>query len=185
MKTKSILKFLLETIKLKKVKRAGWVDKLKVKNGESVADHTYSAALMGMIISELKGLDTEKVIKMLLLHDLAEIIIGDLPPEKQEKEKEKIAMEKILSILPKNLQREYTELWLEFEDQMSEEGKLAKQIDKLEMGLQAYVYEKEGYDKKKLKEFWNTVERILSDKELKEFFELLKAKKSNLNSKTK
>ena len=45
-----------------------------------MADHTFSMAVIGMIISDLENLDSEKVLKMILLHDLAESKIGDIVP---------------------------------------------------------------------------------------------------------
>jgi putative hydrolase of HD superfamily len=73
--------FLKTTIKLKTVPRQGWINKLGIKDPESVADHCYSMAVMAMVFSDLKKLDTEKIIKMTLLHDLAEAITGDLTPD--------------------------------------------------------------------------------------------------------
>ena len=49
-------------------------------NPESVADHSYSMAIMGMVISDLKHYNFEKMLKMILLHDLAESKIGDYTP---------------------------------------------------------------------------------------------------------
>jgi putative hydrolase of HD superfamily len=59
---------------LKKIPRKGWKEKLGLENPESVADHSYLTAVMSMIISDLNGLNTQKVLKMSLLHDLAESI---------------------------------------------------------------------------------------------------------------
>ena len=75
-----ILDFFKTSINLKKIQRQGWVDKLSITKPESVADHTYSMAIMGMIISDLENYNSEKIIKMILLHDLAESKIGDYTP---------------------------------------------------------------------------------------------------------
>ena len=86
-----ILEFLQTAVNLKKIPRQGWIDKLEMKSPESVADHTYSLAMLGMVISDLGDFDSEKVIKMALLHDLAESKIGDFTPDQINKsEKEKI-----------------------------------------------------------------------------------------------
>ena len=66
---------------LKKIKRQGWIDKLSINNPESVADHTFSMAIMGMVLSDIEQCNSEKILKMILLHDLAESIIGDFTPE--------------------------------------------------------------------------------------------------------
>ncbi len=75
-----ILDFLKTAANLKKIQRKGWMDKLSISNPESVADHSYSMAIIGMIISDLENYDFEKIIKMILLHDLAESEIGDYTP---------------------------------------------------------------------------------------------------------
>ena len=72
--------FFQSVLRLKRVKRAGWISKVKVHNPESVADHTYSMCAMCMVLSDLLRLDTERVLKMVILHDLAESIIGDYMP---------------------------------------------------------------------------------------------------------
>ena len=70
-----ILDFLNIAANLKTVPRQGWVDKLSIKNPESVADHTYSMAIIGMVLSDSQKYNTEKILKMILLHDLAEDMI--------------------------------------------------------------------------------------------------------------
>ena len=67
-----IIDFFKIAANLKRVKRQGWIDKLSISSPESVADHSYSMALMGMVLSDLEDYDSEKIMKMILLHDLAE-----------------------------------------------------------------------------------------------------------------
>ena len=55
-----ILDFLKDSTNLKTISRQGWIDKLSIKNPESVADHSYSMAIMAMIISDLENYDSEK-----------------------------------------------------------------------------------------------------------------------------
>ena len=80
MNIKNLIKFFLHIENLKTVKRKGWIIKSKVKEVESVAEHSYAATSIAMIISDLVGLNTEKVMKMMLIHDLPEGIIGDVIP---------------------------------------------------------------------------------------------------------
>ena len=153
-----IEKFFENVYELKKLKRKGWVRKAKIRNAETVAAHSYGVALLSMILSDLKGYDTEKTLKMALLHDLSESLVGDLTPEeisKQEKDsRENEAMEKILSKLPKKLRTEYFKLWKELQGEKSKEAKLVKKVDKLDMKLQALFYSKEFRERKRLlKEF--------------------------------
>ena len=72
-----IIDFFKTAANLKKVDRQGWVDKLSIVNPESVADHSYSMAIMGMVLSDLENYNSEKVLKMILIHDLTEAEIGD------------------------------------------------------------------------------------------------------------
>jgi len=99
--------FFQKVLELKNVPRQGWKEKLGVNNPESVADHSYSTAVMSMILSDLQGLNSEKIIKMALLHDLAESIIGDITPDhitKNEKNsKENLVMKQILKNLPSKI----------------------------------------------------------------------------------
>ena len=81
-----ILDFFKTAVNLKNISRQGWIDKLSLKHPESVADHSYSMAIMGMIISDLENYNSEKILKMILLHDLAESKIGDYTPNKISKE---------------------------------------------------------------------------------------------------
>lgn len=145
---------------LKDVSRQGWIDKVSIDNPESVADHSYSMAVMSMILSDLNELNSEKVLKMCLLHDLAESITGDYTIDKitkQEKTKlENTAMEKIFSNLSDNLKDNYTKLWNEFQENNTDEAKFVHQVDKLEMALQAKIYSEKGFSKEKLETFFHS-----------------------------
>ena len=55
-----ILDFLNTSANLKNIPRQGWIDKLSINNPESVADHTFSMAIIGMILSDSKNYNTEK-----------------------------------------------------------------------------------------------------------------------------
>ena len=172
-----IIDFFNISAKLKKVPRQGWIDKLSLNTPESVAEHTFSMAIIGMIFSDLEGYDTEKILKIILLHDLAESIIGDIIPEQISKEQkielENNAMQKILNNLPDTLQKKYSELWIEYQSNQSKEAKIVHQVDKLEMALQAKIYSKEGHPKDKLNSFFNTARNEITDPKLLSLFEEL------------
>lgn len=169
-----ILDFLQTSVNLKKIPRQGWIDKLSIKKPESVADHVYSMAIMGMIFSDLQNYDTAKILRLILLHDLVESITGDMTPEKITKE-DKIALEnramvKILSDLPDMLQKQYGVLWEEYQLNNSREAIIVHQLDKLEMALQAKIYSNDGYSKEKLTSFFNSARNELTDPVLLELF---------------
>ena len=56
-----ILDFFKTVVNLKNISRQGWIDKLSLEHPESVADHSYSMAIMGMVISDLENYDSEKM----------------------------------------------------------------------------------------------------------------------------
>ena len=67
--------FFFQIANLKNTPRTGWKAKLKISNSESVADHTYMMSVMAMVLSDMKNMDTERIIKMTVLHDLSLIHI--------------------------------------------------------------------------------------------------------------
>ena len=169
-----ILNFLKTAANLKKISRQGWIDKLSLDNPESVADHSYSMAMIGMVISDLQNYDSEKIIKMILLHDLAESKIGDHTPEQLSKEKknklENNAFDEIIKDLPNLIKLQYLQIWQEYQENNSLESKIVHQIDKLEMALQAKIYEKDGHSKDKLDSFFESARIDITDTKLKELF---------------
>ncbi len=169
-----ILDFFKTAANLKKISRQGWIDKLDIKNSESVADHSYSMAVMSMIISDLENYNSEKIMKMALLHDLAESKIGDHTPEQLDK-KEKMELEnnafhKIIENLPDLIKSQYLQIWQEYQKNSSPESKIIHQIDRLEMALQAKIYEKDGHSKEKLESFFESARADITDPKLKELF---------------
>ena len=167
-----ILDFFKTAINLKKIHRQGWIDKLSIQKPESVADHSYSTAVLSMILSDMKGLNSEKIIRMALLHDLAESIIGDITPDhitKNEKIiKENHAIKQILKNLPDSITEPYFEIWNDYQKKISREAILLHDIDKLEMAFQAKFYQKNGISKEKLKTFFDTAKIEIKDKNLRD-----------------
>ena len=102
-------------LELKKTPRKGWKEKIGIIHPESVADHSFSTAIMAMVFSDLKKLDTTKMLKMALLHDLSESITGDFTPDEISKENkreiENQTMKEILSRLPSEIAAEYENIW--------------------------------------------------------------------------
>jgi len=172
-----ILDFFKTATNLKNISRQGWIDKLSLKYPESVADHSYSMAIMGMIISDLEHYDSEKILKMILLHDLAESSIGDYTPDEIDKEeKERIennAFFEITEKLPSDLKSQYDEIWKEYQYHITPESKIVHQIDKLEMALQAKTYQKEGASKEKTAPFIESARISITHPKLKALFNLI------------
>ena len=170
----TILDFFKDASNLKNIPRQGWIDKLSITHPESVADHSYSMSIMAMIISDLENYDSEKILKMVLLHDLAESKIGDFTPgqiSKDEKEKiENQAFREIIEKLPNSIKLEYAEIWKEYQNQISVESQFVHQIDRLEMALQAKIYEKSGSSKENIATFLQTAKSDITHPKLKELF---------------
>lgn len=161
-----LIRFLKLAGRLKKEPRRGWVIRAGVAKPESVGDHTFRTALTAMILGDMRGLDTEKMVKMALLHDIGEALIGDLTPLDSGKDKEAHAVGEILENLPEGLRSRYLELWRELHDGSSTEARLVADIDRFEMALQASEYEEEGYSKETMGEFKASAARSIRDGEL-------------------
>ena len=167
-----ILDFFKTAVNLKNISRQGWMDKLSIKHPESVADHSYSMAIMGMIISDLENYNSEKILKMILLHDLAESKIGDFTPNQISKENkikiENNAYDEIINSLPEAIKLQYHKIWEEYQKQESPESKIVHQIDKLEMALQAKIYQKQGSSKDTVESFFKSAENEITHPKLKD-----------------
>jgi putative hydrolase of HD superfamily len=154
---------------LKTTKRTGWVMR-EVPQVESVADHSWRITLMAMVASQIQGeVDVNRCIQMALVHDLAEAAVGDITPhcgvsDKEKHELELDAITNMTETLGGVLGGEQIlELWREYEAGVTDEAKLVKDLDKLEMILQAQEYEEDGDSGKSLDQFftstrgkWNT-----------------------------
>jgi putative hydrolase of HD superfamily len=144
-KEERVIKYYVLCNKLKNTIRTGWKDWHVNKDRiESVAEHIYGVQMLAIAMkSEYKyDIDLEKVILMLAIHELGEIIIGDLTPFQITKDnKIKIEHEAVHNILKDLLDGEIIEnLFLEFDERKTPEAKFAYQCDKLECDLQAKLY---------------------------------------------
>jgi putative hydrolase of HD superfamily len=156
-----LLDFITAVGRLKRLPRTGWVDS-GVEDPESVADHSFRTTFITMVLADLQGLDSERAMRIALLHDLAEAEMGDLTPEQKRSmgqeyiKEERGAIGRILSRLPEDIAEDYHALWEEFIRGSSPEAEIVAQADKLEMILQALEYEEEGVDPVRLNRFWHT-----------------------------
>ncbi|HEX7032312.1 MAG TPA: HD domain-containing protein [Nitrososphaera sp.] len=159
--------FFQSVLRLKSVRRAGWVSKVKIKDAESVADHSFSMCAMAMFLSDVLGFDTQRVMKMVILHDLAESIVGDYMPGDitvvEKVAREKRAMKSILSCLPRKIRTEYEKIWQEYLQNKSDLARFVHRIDKLEMALQANYYAEQGYAGKLLAPFFESAQNAVGD----------------------
>ncbi len=133
-----IIKFLGKAEKLKMTFRHNYTTG---NRPESAAEHTWRVTLFWMAFQDIfnKDVDTNKVLKMLIIHDLPEIISGDVPHYKQTDEDKKRELQnakEAFQELPSELANKYFESYKEFEEGETREARFAQAIDKLESQLQ-------------------------------------------------
>ena len=161
---------------LKREPRKGWKKRVRGRV-ESVADHSFGVALVALYDGERRGLDLEKILKLALIHDLEEAIIGDLTPnDKAKRGPSKVqadrerAIRKLLSKLPVKSRPAYLRLWIDLRERRSKEARLVHQLDKLEMAFQAKEYGKLT-GQRKMRAFYESAGGEISDPLLKKAFE--------------
>lgn len=155
---KNIINFYVLANKLKEKVRTGWIEiGINKKRLESVAEHIYGCLILAIAIdSEYKlDLDMYKVLKMLTLHELEEIKMGDLTLRSGITKEEKIELgKKCVKYVTDGLfkQNEIEQLLDEFNAQLTKEAIFCYHIDKIECDFQAKVYDLQGafsYEKAK------------------------------------
>jgi len=196
-----IMGFLMEVGKLKTIKRTGWV-MAQAKKPETVAQHTFQMTIMSWFLGTLKGLDTNRIVKIALAHDLCEVYaVGHSPYDpilissKEEarkivekparmpraerlewllhkRAKEWKAIVKLTSNLPKVLQDEIIGLWIDCEEGLTKEGRFVSQVNKMANLFQAIEYWKK--DKKfPIMPWWILIKERVDDPLLLKFAEEL------------
>ena len=130
--------FLLEADRLKTVLRQSTLtDRSRRENS---AEHSWHLALMALVLAEyaLPGLDLQRVLTMLVLHDLVEIDAGDLfayaPPDALARQElaERAAADRLFGLLPPGQSERFRGIWDEFEERVSQEAKFARAMDRLQ-----------------------------------------------------
>ncbi len=133
--------FLTEIDQLKSVNRATTL--CDASRFENSAEHSWHIALYALVLAEHAEtpLDTEKVIKMLLLHDLVEIDAGDAPvfgthDADALAQQEQAAADRVFGLLPDDQAKAFRALWDEFEANETPEAQFAKSIDRMQPPMQ-------------------------------------------------
>jgi len=130
-----ILNFIVEIEKLKDVNRK--TRPVGLERYENSAEHSWHVCISALMLKEYANepVDIDRVIKMLLIHDLGEIDAGDTiiyaseTPELKAKEEE--GLKRILDLLPEGRAAQYLSLWHEFEEGESADAKFAKAVDRV------------------------------------------------------
>lgn len=156
------VEFLFEIDKLKGILRQSVVLG-DTNRRENDAEHSWHMAMCAIVLKEyvdIDNIDMEKVIKMILIHDLVEIYSDDTPAfsnfSKEDKfNKEIIAGEKIFGMLPEEQGKEFFDIWLEFEKMETNNSKFANVFDRFQGFMQNLT--SDGHTWKK----WNVHESMV------------------------
>jgi putative hydrolase of HD superfamily len=135
----AVLDALLEAVGLKDVARAGWVRR-GVPQVESVAAHSWGVAWLVLVLLP-PGLDRARALTYAILHDLPEVRVGDLTPfdgvpRHEKHRREAAALESLAAPLPASI----ADAWRAYEAQGDEEARFVRQLDRLDLAIQAVAY---------------------------------------------
>lgn len=107
---------------------------------ESVAEHSWRTALMAMLLrDEFPDADTDKIIRMCLIHDLGECFTGDIPTfSKTDSDRitEDMLLKQWVDTLPPETAASFSALFAEMQAQETQEAKIFRALDKLEALIQ-------------------------------------------------
>lgn len=156
----SQLNFFFQLISLlKQQKRTGWIN-MGIPNPESISDHMYRMSIISMVLDSKNFnnnnnngelIDFSKCCKIALVHDIAESLVGDIVPhdlniDKVEKSKREykaiLYLCEIISKYSLENANEIKELWIDYECQRNFESTIVKDIDKYELLIQTFEYER-------------------------------------------
>jgi len=156
----AILDVLLHGNQLKRTARTGWAQR-GVPNGENVAAHSYGVAYATLLLAQLieEPIDLGKALALALVHDLPEGLTTDIPapawrylPAGSKAEAERRALDDMVGDAP--FAARFRAWWEELGLDESPEAQLVHDADKVDMFLQAVVYE-EQTGNAHLQEFWD------------------------------
>jgi putative hydrolase of HD superfamily len=130
---------------LKQLFRQGWLRRgVPRERCETVAEHTAGVAWLALLLAPgLPGLDADRALRIALIHDLGESHAGDITPSdgvsaSEKHARERLSLLQIVTGLPRG--EEWLALWDEYESGETPEARFVREIDRLEMGLQAVIY---------------------------------------------
>jgi putative hydrolase of HD superfamily len=130
-----VVRFIVEIDKLKNVTRK--VKPLETDRYENPAEHSWQIALLAWSLAPFADapVDIDRVVKLLLVHDIGEIDTGDtmafvVEGVAERKKAERAAVERIFGLLDSPARGEMLALWQEFEDERTPEARLAHAADR-------------------------------------------------------
>lgn len=197
---KKQIEFLLEADKMKSLYRQTYIINDEARNAsmrdcddstpqrrrENDAEHSFHLALFAMTLAEHSNtpIDVLKVMKMVLIHDIVEIDAGDTycydtMGHEDKRQREEKAADRLFGILPTDQEKEYRELWEEFERKDTPEARFAAALDRMQPMLLNYskqgiswqehgisyeqVHQRNKHISDGSEQLWEYIERALSD----------------------
>jgi putative hydrolase of HD superfamily len=163
-------------MRLKRLYRQGWLKRgVPAELCESVAEHSFGTALLALLVagpSCAGGPDGPRAALLALVHELGESFAGDITPVDGVSKEEKFARERasILRALDGHPDVAwFLGLWEEFEEGSSPEARFVRELDRLEMGLQAVLHDAEGHPG--MGEFFASARRSVREPRLRALLE--------------
>ncbi len=151
------IQFIVEIDKLKQIVRQTYLT--DVSRRENSVEHSWHLALMAMVLAEHAndpGIDIQRVIKMVLVHDIVEIDAGDtfLYDAKHSESKinrELAAADRLFNLLPSDQADMFRKLWDEFEARETRDAKFAHALDRLQPMLHNVITKGKAWQKHGIK----------------------------------
>jgi len=176
--------------KLKMIPRTGWVSHgIVLQEVESVAEHTFSTSTLAMLLADMevkdgRHVDVERVLRMALLHDLAEALTFDINKSYLEylgrrgaaikRQIEQAAWNHMIGSIRKSIRTKYEELQSEFNAEETFESQIVHAADKLDILFQAVAYHRKGYPRRMLASLWKSTNRNLAGVKIRSVNDLRK-----------
>ncbi len=142
------LQRLLTAYRLKEEHRTGWVEK-GIDLAEDVAAHSWGTAFLCLIYGPDEDIDIDRAIRLALVHDLAEAETGDISAQHSDNremdrdEKHRLEEQAMQELAGEELGK-VQQLWEEYEQRDSPEARFVKDMDMVDMCLQAIKYIQDG-----------------------------------------
>jgi len=164
--------FLSTVITLKRIPRSGWITHgISLPDVESVADHTFSTCSISILLTDLERrrgvrVNAERVLRMAILHDLAEALTFDISKSYLtylgergrdiKNEIESSAWKHLArSVGSVSISRDYAKLQKQYLSNITLEAQIVHAADSLDILLQILELRRRGYPAGLLKDLWN------------------------------
>jgi len=177
------LDFVSSLGRVKMIPRSGWISHgISLQEVESVADHSFSTAVLAMLLADLevangRRINIERVLRLALLHDLPEALTFDISKsyleylgmrgEAIKSELEQAAWKHLIEGIEKGaIRKRYAQLQSEFNAEQTIESMIVHAADRLDLLLQIAEYRRRGYPKAILADLWKSTSQKLRGSKL-------------------